>query len=1282
MTHANAIDPAVLQELAKPSPAYKRRVWVAVAGLTLFVVLYFVLAGWFMWTAYRLTVGAAQTTFVGYLVGGSAFFLAIFMLKAVVGVKRGGTQGSIEITAAEQPRLFEFLNQLADSAGAPRPHKVFLSAHVNAGVFYDLSALNLLFPSKKNLEIGLGLVNGLTLGEFRAVLAHEFGHFSQSAMAVGRWTYVAQHIAADLVTRRDKLDDFLERLARFDLRVAWIGWILKVVVWSIRSLVDSAFHLLVLTHRALSRQMEFNADLVAVSLTGSDALMHALHRLQAADDSWQRTLRFASGELARERIPRDVFAVQSRLMERMGEILNDPDYAKVPSLPADRPAEHRLFKPELAQPPQMWLTHPLNHEREANAKQRYVPASIDERSAWTLFDKAESAREQVSAALLQSAGKETVPVEQTLDALNEQFAREFLHSRYRGVYLGRSVVRGAATAEDLVGSPAENWRAELEALYPPRLTADVGRHRQLENELGQLRALQSGVLKPSEGVIRHRGRTIKPTDLSHVIEQVDREAASIEDSLRAADRQCRSVHLAAARHVGRGWEDYLRGVLAVLHFADHTHANLRDLRGMLGNAVGVATVTGRVSSQGRNKVIEAANALHAALMDVVRNAAVVRLDPKLQERLGISSWEESFGKFELPPATEDNIGEWLNVVDGWVEPPAASLSALSSAALDHLLATEAFIAEHGRKGTSPEQAPPPSRVPSRYETLPVGKERKRQTKLGWWDRFQVADGIVPATARIAAAAAIVIAVLGFGETVGNATITVYNGLQRTVYVSVDGVETTLAPLAMHKVQLEAGDHRIWTRTADGRVIEEMTQAVPGSFAKFIYNVAGAAPLVQWTAVYGNARPQPPVMLGAPVWIRTSVEYVFDTPPERMSSRSGGASVQVISGWAEASPGSQLSVLQTEEERGRLVAAHARWDHTTSPHAERWLRMAHRFGPNFSDILSARLIETPDDIELLRLEQDAADSLERTSVCARHTARSVAAPDNADLSYLATRCISDSTVRHRRFADGYRKWPTSGWYAYAIARGHLENAQWKDAFEALEQVRRHVPSQRHDAVVDMARIYRLLHAHANVEADGAPGPRLQALITPDSTDVLRALSRQSDELRELLEAESRTGTIGNAHSAYAELARGNLDRALTIASADSDVEARVLRLAAASDGTTKAILTRARALDPKAGLDGDTWWTNVALAARDRGDVDAALAALNVAPEYSSSLRRFVNLVREAKVAAAERQLIGLQPWARAQGYAVGVVMLGGKAPKAWRHQAKRLLFASERPFFR
>lgn len=128
--------------------------------------------------------GTSDNFFWSLLAGAAAALLAVFMLKALFFVERGKSSSDIEISAAEQPLLFDFLNRLADEVHAPRAHRVYVSGRVNAAVFYDLSIANLLIPSRKNLEIGLGLVNVLSLGELKAVLAHEFGHFAQRSR---RW---------------------------------------------------------------------------------------------------------------------------------------------------------------------------------------------------------------------------------------------------------------------------------------------------------------------------------------------------------------------------------------------------------------------------------------------------------------------------------------------------------------------------------------------------------------------------------------------------------------------------------------------------------------------------------------------------------------------------------------------------------------------------------------------------------------------------------------------------------------------------------------------------------------------------------------------------------------------------------------------------------------------------------------------------------------------------------------------------------------------------------------
>ena len=403
------------------------------------------------------------------------------MLKALFFIQHRFDVEDIEITRQDQPQLFDFIDRLADEARAPRAHKVYLSARVNAAVFYDLSLLNLIIPSKKNLEIGLGLVNVVTLGELKAVLAHEFGHFAQRSMAVGRWVYISQQIAGHIVARRDALDKLLQQLSRLDLRIAWVGWMLSIIVWSIRSMMDVLFRGVLLAQRALSRQMEFQADLVAVSLTGSDALIHALHKLNAADDAWDKALAFANTEAGAKRGITDLFAVQTRIIERMREILNQPLYGQVPPLPAT--ARDRIACSRRSSRSRRACGARIRPAPTARTTPNNVtsPAPVDERSAWEVFRNPQALKEQMSAHVFRNATVEPTAMEKTFQQLEKQYGRAFLNRAYRGVYLHRSPVRYADTVDALYGAahPSGQSGRALDSLYPGRSRAQ-GRAAQRE----------------------------------------------------------------------------------------------------------------------------------------------------------------------------------------------------------------------------------------------------------------------------------------------------------------------------------------------------------------------------------------------------------------------------------------------------------------------------------------------------------------------------------------------------------------------------------------------------------------------------------------------------------------------------------------------------------------------------------------------------------------------------------------------------------------------------------
>ncbi|MCC7095061.1 MAG: M48 family metallopeptidase, partial [Ignavibacteriaceae bacterium] len=113
------------------------------------------------------------------------FIMMFFFRKFTV-----DRSGWVEIFKDEQPKLFEIIESISKEIETNFPQKVYLGSGVEAMVFYDSNFRNLFFPSKENLMIGLGLVNSMNESELKAILAHEFGHFTQKSLNVYSYVYI------------------------------------------------------------------------------------------------------------------------------------------------------------------------------------------------------------------------------------------------------------------------------------------------------------------------------------------------------------------------------------------------------------------------------------------------------------------------------------------------------------------------------------------------------------------------------------------------------------------------------------------------------------------------------------------------------------------------------------------------------------------------------------------------------------------------------------------------------------------------------------------------------------------------------------------------------------------------------------------------------------------------------------------------------------------------------------------------------------------------------------
>jgi Zn-dependent protease with chaperone function len=217
--------------------------------------------------------------YFGPLFGG--IVAIVFMFKPLF-ARSPKRPEALVLNPALEPKLFQFIAHMCDLFSAPMPKRIDLNCELNASASFRRGWLSI-FGNDLVLSIGLPLVAGMDIRQFAAVLAHEFGHFTQgTAMRLG---YIINRIDrwfVRVVYERDSWDEALDDWSNSveDSRLTIILWCAHLAVWFSRQILK----LLMLCGHAvscfLSRQMEFHADSCAIHVSGSEKFETMLIRLR------------------------------------------------------------------------------------------------------------------------------------------------------------------------------------------------------------------------------------------------------------------------------------------------------------------------------------------------------------------------------------------------------------------------------------------------------------------------------------------------------------------------------------------------------------------------------------------------------------------------------------------------------------------------------------------------------------------------------------------------------------------------------------------------------------------------------------------------------------------------------------------------------------------------------------------------------------------------------------------------------------------------------------------
>jgi Zn-dependent protease with chaperone function len=314
-------------------------------------------------------------------------------------------------------------------------------------------------PIKKNLQIGIGLMNSLTQDELKAVLAHEFGHFSQKSMKIGSYVYYANQVIHNLLFQNDSFGSLIDQWAN-------IHWFIKLgvrvaiyIIIGIQKILQFFYKLINLNYLKLSREMEFHADAIAAHVAGSDALANTLLRIDLASTAYYTVLNYYERNISKAQITNNIYPQQSWVMKSISEANEVPIFQELPQVTLEK--FDKINQSKLVVEDQ-WATHPSMNERvqhlhKLNIQQQQVHRDLAIHLLQNPQDILQHQTAQLFALVQYDKATELVSYEQFVDNLQE----EKTHNSYAPAYKGYFDWRHPAPLEESL----KNADIEPESLF-------------------------------------------------------------------------------------------------------------------------------------------------------------------------------------------------------------------------------------------------------------------------------------------------------------------------------------------------------------------------------------------------------------------------------------------------------------------------------------------------------------------------------------------------------------------------------------------------------------------------------------------------------------------------------------------------------------------------------------------------------------------------------------------------------------------------------------------------
>ncbi|WP_160138270.1 M48 family metallopeptidase [Chryseobacterium sp. c4a] len=524
--------------LPKISHAYQSKLTSAIISVSAFFLMYLLLILTSLLMVFLLGYGGIQllrikvnyfTIFGAVGLFSIGIFVFIFLIRFIFRKNNYNTHHLIEVTRSHQPELFNMIDDIVRETKVQAPKKVFLSPEVNASVSYNSIFWSMFLPVKKNLTIGMGLINTTSTGELRTILAHEFGHFSQRSMKVGGYVNQAEKIIFETVYNNKDYENFIIEFSGGNAFFKIFGLISVSFINAFQYILKSISNFLFKNHASLQREMEYHADAISTYITNPEEQISSLLRLELSDSALHYALHFYM-ESNQKYLPKNLYENQTSLMKIFSERNNHPYVNGLPKVDMEDLTRYNKSKIEIED---QWASHPDIAKRVERIKKNETRnTSKDHQHAGELIKGYENICEALTSKYLTLLNIKNVG--EVIDGnlfttLYLENNHQELNSHFNGYYQRHHPI--LANIEVIIPNAEFEPQSDL---FSDKKVSLVYEKAGIEQDLQTLKYLAS---QPKEiKTFRYNGILHKSKDAGSIIPQLEKELINVKTELHENDK--------------------------------------------------------------------------------------------------------------------------------------------------------------------------------------------------------------------------------------------------------------------------------------------------------------------------------------------------------------------------------------------------------------------------------------------------------------------------------------------------------------------------------------------------------------------------------------------------------------------------------------------------------------------------------------------------------------------------------------------------------------------------